>query len=93
MSEISGIVNIFLVFIHEFEKSIDDEERLVEIVKGLHLLARMNKQDVIKIVSGIDHPQGSGALISIMCEMLSRKNEALYSGAVKYIGSILVSED
>ena len=53
----------------------------------------MDQQETIKIVSGIEHPLGSDLLISVMCEMLSRKNEALYSGAVKYIGSILVSED
>ena len=93
-TEIEKLTSILLNLMPMFNQDAEDEENLVEVIKSLALLAQIEGEGSRKVVAAFDHPgQGNGALVSYMCQFLGRKNEEIYAGAVRYLGSVLLSSD
>jgi hypothetical protein len=87
------LVEIFRTLLFIYGDIHEDEKPNLDIIKGLENLAKINDSKSIQIVSGIGKQSDDQPLLLVICEMLNRKNEDIYSCAIKYIGSILVSDD
>lgn len=76
--QIKGLSKIFYESIGSFrDRGAENEDALVDIVKGLSSLSATNSGMALDWVSGVTFDQ-NGLLISIMIELLTSKNERLY---------------
>ena len=83
---------IFNEFIPAFVNNSDDEDSLVDCISGMSELSKKtNPTEFLILIAGLKDQDQS--LIQIMCEMLKKRNEHVFSGALRYFGGITSSDD
>jgi importin subunit alpha-1 len=93
LQQIKGLAKIFHEFIECFnQRGSDNEEVLVDIVKGLSELAATDSSMALDWVSGVSFDK-NGVIIATMVDLLSSKNEQLYQKALPFVGGILNSDN
>jgi len=78
-------MNIFSKFIDDIY--VDNEDMLIDIVKGMSNLASHPQTEFINIAAG------SEDIIDVVLRLLQHKNERVFSPMVKYVGGIMNSDN
>lgn len=83
--------SIFNEFVTAFNNE-DDEDTLVDCLKGLKELTNVPDEDFLLLVSGLKS-DSTPSLIATMSDFLESKNEHIFHNALRYFGGITAAED
>ena len=92
--EVRNICYIFITQIDQFlQKNEKDENALIDVVGGLAYISSQGNERFIKYATGFGiFPQGN-EIMNHMIELLGSKHEQIYFLSLKYMGSVMGSDD
>ena len=92
--EVKNICYIFITQIGQFlQKNEKDENSLIDVIGGLAHISSQGNEQFIKYATGFGiFPQGN-EILEHMIELLGSKHEQIYYLSLKYVGSVMGSDN